>query len=75
MGLHPTFRGKGFANILVEKYLEEGKRQKYKRYRLDVFSENVAAIHCYEKHGFKIDKKSESKDGAMIYNSMRNNRN
>lgn len=71
LGLAQQFRGKKLARMLVDRYIEEGARLGYSRYRLDVNADNEAAIRCYRWAGFEIDRRSQSQDGAFKYYSMR----
>jgi ribosomal protein S18 acetylase RimI-like enzyme len=70
VGLAQQFRGKGLARKLVGRYIEEGARLGYSRYRLDVSADNEAAVRCYRSAGFEIARSGQSQDGALKYYSM-----
>lgn len=70
IGINPSFRGKRYGSLLMDKYLEQGAKSGLNKYRLDVFAENQIAIKCYEKYGFKIDKETTTKNGELKYFSM-----
>lgn len=70
LGLGQQFRGKRLAQMLVDRYIEEGARLGHSRYRLDVSADNEAAIRCYRSAGFEIAQRGQSKDGALKYHSM-----
>lgn len=51
----PALRGCGLGRLFVHKLLEEAfHKQKAGRVSLVVFPENRAAVHCYERCGFRI---------------------
>ncbi len=50
---HPAWRKKGLATFLMEHLEKEANRQGVGRIFLDVRKSNIAAIHLYEKFGFK----------------------
>ena len=48
-------RGRGVGRLFVRKLLEEAfYRQEARRVSLVVFPENGAAVHCYQRCGFRI---------------------
>lgn len=71
LGLLPHYRGKRLSRILVERYLEDGHKQGYTRYRLDVEANNQSAIRCYQSAGFQLCECNESKDRIFQYHIMR----
>jgi len=71
VGLTDGYRGKGYGSLLVDTYMEQGRKNGFDRYRLDVCAKNEIAIRCYEKRGFKMGSKSTTKDGELEYCSMR----
>lgn len=49
----PDFRGFGIGKMLVKKIIEEAKREKYARMRLDTIREKMEkAVKIYEDYGF-----------------------
>lgn len=69
--LAPQFRGKHLGGLLLGRYIEEGLRLGYTRYRLDVHTENETAIRCYRSVGFVICGSTTSKDGRLGYYLMK----
>ncbi len=51
VAVYHTHRGKKIGSIMLEKVIEDNKN-KYKKFLLDVLSENPSAIRLYEKMGF-----------------------
>ncbi len=49
----PKMRGRGFGKLLFEKCLESAKALDYKQCYLESASQLKAAIHIYEKYGFR----------------------
>jgi ribosomal protein S18 acetylase RimI-like enzyme len=70
LGLAQKFRGKRLARTLVDRYIEDGLHLGYSRFRLDVHADNEPAIRCYCSVGFRTDRRSQSQDGSLKYNSM-----
>jgi len=57
MYFSPKVRGKGVGNMLFKKCLETAKKIGFKQCYLESAHQLKAAIHIYEKHGFKhLDK-------------------
>jgi RimJ/RimL family protein N-acetyltransferase len=53
--IDPQKRGLGVGRLFVHKLLEEAfQRQEARRVSLVVFPDNQAAVHCYQKCGFRI---------------------
>ena len=53
MYVHPEYRGKGINRLLIKELTNWAKKQGVLEIRLQVYSENVAAVRAYEKAGFK----------------------
>lgn len=53
MYFSPEIRGKGYGKLLFEKCLQSAKDFGYKQCYLESASQLKAAIHIYEKYGFK----------------------
>ena len=51
----PEYRKRNIATRMLEELLEEGKKLGARDFTLEVRSKNAAAIHLYEKLGFKIE--------------------
>ena len=49
----PSFRKNKIGRILVEELLTSARDRKYQKMKLDTFQKLEAAIHLYEKFGFK----------------------
>lgn len=55
------FRGKGYSKILLDKAIELSSLKGFKRIKLEVGKNNIAAISLYNKFGFhKIKEEKES---------------
>jgi hypothetical protein len=50
--VRPIFQGKGFANLLMDRLLEEARGIGYRYLRLDTFSYLRAALALYARYGF-----------------------
>lgn len=75
MGLNLSFRSRGLAHELVKAFVEEGRAQGYRRYRLHVAADNDRAIRCYQRIGFTIQQTRQSQDGVLTYHAMTYERN
>lgn len=53
LAINPAHQGKGYGQKILELCHEYGINNDYIVTRLDVFSENPAAIYLYEKNGYK----------------------
>jgi len=53
MYVRPAYRGKGINRLLIQELTNWAKKQGVLEVRLEVYSENAAAIRAYEKVGFK----------------------
>lgn len=53
MFVHPSFRGQGINQQIIDYLKEWAKSKNVHELRLEVYIENEAAIHAYEKVGFK----------------------
>jgi len=58
------FRGRGYCVLLVNKAINFAKKRNLKYIFLFVNHENIAALKCYKKNGFKIIK--DSADGYKM---------
>lgn len=52
VAVHPDYRGRGIANLLLEALLDAGEKKGITAYTLEVRAGNQIAIHLYEKYGF-----------------------
>jgi putative acetyltransferase len=53
MYLAKEYRGKGWGNLLLQKCMDEAKKQGYQKMYLESMPELVNAIAMYKKNGFK----------------------
>lgn len=53
MYVEPDYRGKGINSLIIKKLTEWSEKKGLKEVRLQVYSDNIAAIKAYEKVGFK----------------------
>ena len=65
---HPDYRRKGYAALLIEKFIEDAKNQN--RYGL-VLTCKESLIHYYEKFGFINEGISHSEHGNAVWYQMR----
>ena len=54
---NPKFRGQGICQNMV-KFIVESSKKYIKKYELSVAENNIPAIKCYEKVGFKYIRKA-----------------
>ena len=52
MGVVAEYRGRGIGRKLLESAMQHAWESGLKRLELEVFADNRAAIHLYEKHGY-----------------------
>jgi len=50
----PEFRRQGITSKLLEKMLERGRSQGFRRAQINIYIGNIPAQRLYEKHGFRI---------------------
>ncbi len=50
----PEFRRQGITSKLLEKMLERGRSQGFRRAQINIYIGNIPAQRLYEKHGFQI---------------------
>jgi GNAT superfamily N-acetyltransferase len=53
MFVEPEYRGKGVNRLIIEALVDWSHKKGLNEIRLQVYSENLAAIRAYEKVGFK----------------------
>lgn len=51
----PEYRNLGIAQALLQRLMEHGRKSGIEAYTLEVRVSNLAAIHIYEKFGFKSE--------------------
>jgi GNAT superfamily N-acetyltransferase len=71
VGLAGSFRGKGLARILLERFLEQGRTLGYSKFRADVQTENAPSLRSFLSAGFEIFYTGQSADGALRYHALR----
>jgi ribosomal protein S18 acetylase RimI-like enzyme len=70
MGVVPERRGRGHGAAIAAEYVEAGVRHGFRRFRLDVWAENSAAIRLYESLGFETIAESTSERAGLTYRAM-----
>ncbi|NTJ42813.1 GNAT family N-acetyltransferase [Agrobacterium larrymoorei] len=66
LGIHDDFTGKGIGNLFLKTLLDAADNwHDLKRIELNVFTDNLGAVHLYEKFGF-------AKEGVMRQYAFRN---
>jgi len=63
LGIATYARGRGLGRALAEEYLERGRAARFTRFRLDVWSENQAALRLYATLGFRVVRSEERRVG------------
>jgi ribosomal protein S18 acetylase RimI-like enzyme len=58
----PEFRRQGITSILLEKMLERGRSQGFRRAQINIYIGNIPAQRLYEKHGFRIMDEKQHPD-------------
>jgi GNAT superfamily N-acetyltransferase len=53
MFVEPDYRGKGLNRLIIDRLVEWSHQKGLTEIRLHVYSDNLNAIHAYEKVGFK----------------------
>jgi ribosomal protein S18 acetylase RimI-like enzyme len=67
LGLAPRLRHKGLGPVLVARYLADGERAGFSRFRLEVHAENTPAVRLYEKAGFHATAETiEPESGSRV---------
>ena len=57
----PEHRGKGVAEMLLNKILERGKRQGHLQAQINMYIGNEPALNLYRKFGFEIIEEKRDK--------------
>lgn len=73
MGLVATERGKGYGRALIEATVNAAKEFGFQTIRLDVRTDNAAAIALYKKIGFEIEReysRAEKCGGVALYDMV-----
>ena len=65
-----TKRGKGYADSVMDYLVTYADRNNYKTMSLEVPGSSPDARHIYEKHGFKVDSKSEKQDEDDVWDGL-----
>jgi ribosomal protein S18 acetylase RimI-like enzyme len=58
MGVLPDHRGAGRGVTIVRQYLDVGAASGFRRFRLDVWAGNTAAVRLYKAAGFRVLRES-----------------
>jgi putative acetyltransferase len=74
MMVHPDFHNQGVGSALMEAAIDlANKWLNLTRLDLEVYTDNAAAIHLYEKHGFEIEgtkRRYAFRDGEYVDSYM-----
>jgi ribosomal protein S18 acetylase RimI-like enzyme len=71
VGLLRPYRRKGFARGLVETFLDDGRIQGFKSFRLDVSADHHRAIELYRRAGFHVVSEARIPGTSLGYLAMR----
>lgn len=66
----PEARGRGLGRVLLQHYLRRGRHMGFRRFRLDVCSDNLGARRLYERAGFHVVDQRRSDPHDLTYLSM-----
>lgn len=70
LAVAPDFRRKGLGRRMVSEYLSVGRAAGFRRFKLDLWTENGGALQLYESLGFKVVRESVSVELDVKYFSM-----
>lgn len=70
LGVNPSFRGQGVGHQLVEKYIKDGQKQGFTRFRVNVSGDNEKAIQLYLTAGFLVETEIAIEETSIRYYSM-----
>jgi ribosomal protein S18 acetylase RimI-like enzyme len=70
MGVLPHARGRGYGKAIILQHLRRGIRRGFRRFSLDVWSGNTAAIGLYTSVGFRPERQHHLEAGGMTYLRM-----
>jgi ribosomal protein S18 acetylase RimI-like enzyme len=70
MGVLAAARGRGYGRAIVLEHLQDGMQRGFRRFSLDVWAGNTAAIRLYESVGFHREARYRSDAGGMTYLRM-----
>jgi ribosomal protein S18 acetylase RimI-like enzyme len=70
MAVFAAWRGTGRGRPLVEEYLAEGRERGFRRFKLDVWAGNRAAVRLYESLGFERVHESPGPEPGLDYVQM-----
>lgn len=70
MGVAADRRAGGLGRALVAEYVDVGRAAGFRRFRLDVSTQNQAAVTLYRSCGFAIARESASADTRIGYLAM-----
>jgi ribosomal protein S18 acetylase RimI-like enzyme len=70
MGVLPSARRQGRGRTIVQRYLELGERQGFRRFMLDVFAGNAGALALYRSLGFRPSSENHAPAAGMTYMRM-----
>src|SRR5205823_4935845 len=66
----PRARGHLLGRVLLDHYIEKGRRMGFRRFRLEVSHTNLGAIRLYESAGFRTVERRRSERHDLTYLSM-----
>jgi ribosomal protein S18 acetylase RimI-like enzyme len=70
MGVLPSARRRGRGRAIAQSYVELGRRQGFRRFMLDVWSRNFAALGLYLSLGFRPTSENHAPKAGMTYLRM-----
>jgi ribosomal protein S18 acetylase RimI-like enzyme len=70
IGVYPEARGRGYGRAIVYEHLRRGIRDGFRRFSLDVCSDNLFAIELYRSVGFRPERRHDVRELGMTYMRM-----
>jgi ribosomal protein S18 acetylase RimI-like enzyme len=70
MGVLPHARRRGYGKAIVLEHLRDGVQRGFRRFSLDVWAANSAAIGLYESVGFRPERRCHAEAAGLTYLRM-----
>lgn len=70
IGVLRELRGRRHGTQLLERYLDDGRAQGFRRFRLEVSADNEPALRFYSGFGFEVVNEAASAAAGLAYASL-----
>jgi ribosomal protein S18 acetylase RimI-like enzyme len=70
MGVLAEARGRGYGRATVQEFLRQGRQRGFRRFTLDVWAGNAAAVRLYRSVGFRTESERHVGDPGLTYVRM-----